>query len=81
MRAGTTFTIEPMVNAGAAEVVMLADNWTIVTEDQTLSAHFEHTIAVTAKGPRILTLPTDRRAAWALTTPNPEARVHKRALV
>ena len=54
---GTTIAIEPMVNAGAAEVTVQPDGWTTVTADGSLSAHFEHSIAVTADGPVILTLP------------------------
>jgi methionyl aminopeptidase len=49
--------IEPMVNAGSAEVRVLDDGWTAVTADGALSAHFEHTVAVTENGPDILTLP------------------------
>ena len=48
--------IEPMVNAGRHEVVLGDDGWTITTKDGSLSAHWEHTVAVTADGPRILTL-------------------------
>jgi len=44
-----------MVNAGGADVRMLADGWTVVTADASLSAHVEHTVAVTEQGPRILT--------------------------
>jgi methionyl aminopeptidase len=44
-----------MVNAGGWETKLLADDWTVVTADGTLSAHFEHTIAVTESGPEILT--------------------------
>jgi methionyl aminopeptidase len=52
---GMVIAIEPMVNAGKAAVKVLADGWTAVTKDGTLSAHFEHTVAVTADGPWILT--------------------------
>lgn len=52
---GMTMAIEPMVNAGGHEVVVLDDGWTAVTMDGTLSAHFEHTILVTKDQPRILT--------------------------
>jgi methionyl aminopeptidase len=48
--------IEPMVNIGSHKVKVLDDGWTTITEDKTLSAHFEHTIAVTEAGPEILTL-------------------------
>ncbi len=54
---GMTIAIEPMVNAGAAEIRTLEDKWTVVTEDGSLSAHFEHTVAIGENGipPRILT--------------------------
>lgn len=55
--AGMVLAIEPMVNMGGAEVKTLQDNWTVVTQDRSPSAHFEHTVAVTKNGPRILTLP------------------------
>lgn len=55
LQAGMTLAIEPMVNAGGAATRTLADKWTIVTLDGTMSAHFEHTVAVTADGPRVLT--------------------------
>ena len=54
---GMTLAIEPMVNAGVYEVEILRDGWTTVTKDGSLSAHFEHTIAITPDGPVILTLP------------------------
>jgi methionyl aminopeptidase len=54
---GMTFTIEPMVNQGVKEVKTLEDGWTTVTADGKLSAHFEHSIAITPDGPVILTLP------------------------
>ena len=52
---GMVLAIEPMVNAGKASVKVLADGWTAVTRDGSLSAHFEHTVAVTAGEPWILT--------------------------
>jgi methionyl aminopeptidase len=52
---GMVLAIEPMVNAGKAAVKVLRDGWTAVTRDQSLSAHFEHTVAVTAGEPWILT--------------------------
>ena len=52
---GMVLAIEPMVNAGKPAVKVLADGWTAVTRDGSLSAHFEHTVAVTADGPWILT--------------------------
>ncbi len=52
---GMVLAIEPMVNAGRPGVKILPDGWTAVTKDGSLSAHFEHTVAVTADGPRVLT--------------------------
>lgn len=52
---GMTIAIEPMINAGGREVKRLADKWTVVTADHSLSAHFEHTILITADGPVIMT--------------------------
>lgn len=54
---GMTIAIEPMINAGNYAVKVLDDNWTTVTVDGSLSAHFEHSIAITPDGPVILTLP------------------------
>ncbi len=56
LEAGMIICIEPMVNEGRAEVRTLADRWTVVTADQRRSAHFEHTVAVQADGPKILTV-------------------------
>ena len=53
---GMTLAIEPMITAGRPDVVLLEDRWSILTEDGSLSAHFEHTVAVTPEGPRVLTL-------------------------
>lgn len=55
LREGMVIAIEPMVNAGKPGVEVLEDGWTAVTEDGSMSAHFEHTVAVTATGARILT--------------------------
>jgi methionyl aminopeptidase len=55
MEPGLVIAIEPMVNEGGRSIQTLDDEWTVVTADGTLSAHFEHTVAVTAEGPRILT--------------------------
>lgn len=52
---GMTLAIEPMVNIGSYDVRTLLDNWTVVTKDGSLSAHFEHTVAITEVGPEILT--------------------------
>ena len=54
LKAGMVLAIEPMVNAGTYKVRMLTDGWTAVTADGRLSAHFEHTIAITDHGPEIL---------------------------
>jgi methionyl aminopeptidase len=56
LRAGMTIAIEPMVNAGGPGIKTLRDNWTVVTADGSLSAHFEHTIAILSDGPEILTI-------------------------
>lgn len=53
---GLVIAIEPMVNVGGPDVVLAEDGWTVTTRDGSLSAHWEHTVAVTAAGPRILTL-------------------------
>ncbi len=55
LKSGMVLAIEPMINAGGSEVRILEDQWTAVTCDGSLSAHFEHTVAVTPDGPRILT--------------------------
>ena len=55
LKVGMVLAIEPMINAGSHEVKVLKDGWTAVTVDRSLSAHFEHTVAITAKGPEILT--------------------------
>jgi methionyl aminopeptidase len=55
LEPGLVIAIEPMVNMGASEVRTLSDRWTVVTADRRLSAHFEHTVAVTENGPRVLT--------------------------
>ena len=54
LQTGMVLAIEPMVNAGAADVVTLDDQWTVVTADRKLSAHFEHTVAIGADGPEVL---------------------------
>jgi methionyl aminopeptidase len=55
-----TIAIEPMITAGRPDVYVHDDDWSISTEDGSLAAHFEHTVAITAAGPRILTLSGDR---------------------
>lgn len=57
LRPGMVFTIEPMINAGGYETKLLADGWTVVTADGSRSAQFEHTIALTADGTMVLTVP------------------------
>lgn len=55
LKVGMVIAIEPMINAGKPEVRVLQDGWTAVTTDRSLSAHFEHTVAITEKGPVVLT--------------------------
>ncbi len=55
LRPGMALAIEPMVNEGVADIKTLPDNWTVVTSDGKLSAHFEHTVAITENGPEVLT--------------------------
>ena len=55
LKPGMTFALEPMVNMGTYLTEVLDDNWTVATEDRKLSAHFEHTVAITEDGPEILT--------------------------
>jgi methionyl aminopeptidase len=57
LKPGMVFAVEPMVNAGGPATRVLEDGWSVVTADGRLSAHFEHTIAVTDDGPEVLTLP------------------------
>jgi methionyl aminopeptidase len=56
---GQVLAIEPMVNVGGPDVVIRPDGWTVVTKDGSLSAHFEHTVAVGPEGPEILSVPGD----------------------
>jgi methionyl aminopeptidase len=60
---GMTFAIEPMITAGGPEVVLHDDEWSISSADGSLAAHFEHTVAITADGPRILTAATSKVAS------------------
>ena len=55
LRPGMTIAIEPMITMGSYATRTLKDKWTVVTQDGSLSAHFEHTVAITDEGPRILT--------------------------
>jgi methionyl aminopeptidase len=61
LREGMVFTIEPMLNRGRRKVRTEADGWTVVTKDGSLSAQFEHTVAVTASGVSVLTLRADEQ--------------------
>ncbi len=65
---GMTFTIEPMINAGRHEVRTLADEWTVVTRDRSLSAQWEHTVLVTETGVEVLTLRASEAEAFAKVT-------------
>ena len=56
--AGMTIAIEPMINAVGEDVKVLPDGWTVLTKSGSLSAHFEHSVAITSEGPVILTMPT-----------------------
>ena len=56
LKVGMVVAIEPMINAGSHQVKVLSDGWTAVTVDHSLSAHYEHTVAITANGPEILTV-------------------------
>ena len=61
LRPGMTLAIEPMVNAGRCEVEWQDDDWTVVTEDGSLSAHYENTVLITDGEPEILTLTEDEK--------------------
>jgi methionyl aminopeptidase len=67
LSVGMTFAIEPMINAGGPDIYLHDDDWSISTVDGALSAHFEHTVAITDEEPRILT--TDKNRAGALLLP------------
>jgi methionyl aminopeptidase len=61
LRAGMTLAVEPMINLGAPEVLWMDDEWTVVTEDLSLSAHYENTILITEKEPEILSLTAEEK--------------------
>jgi methionyl aminopeptidase len=63
MQEGLVIAIEPMVNMGDRAIRTLSDGWTVVTQDGQMSAHFEHTVAVTADGPRVMTTVPSRTSA------------------
>jgi methionyl aminopeptidase len=67
MKPGMTFTIEPMINLGKKFTKLLKDNWTVITQDGSLSAQFEHTILVTEEGHEILTLRPDEEINFKST--------------
>ena len=71
LREGLVIAIEPMVNIGSRRIRTQDDEWTVVTADGSLSAHFEHTVAVTEEGPRVLT----PRPAGTAATRKGEAEV------
>ncbi|MBQ2706303.1 MAG: type I methionyl aminopeptidase [Agathobacter sp.] len=66
LRAGMTLAVEPMINMGTHEVLWLDDEWTVVSEDLSLSAHYENTILITDGKPELLTLTESEKAAGAL---------------
>ena len=66
LRAGMTLAVEPMINRGTHEVLWLDDDWTVITEDLSLSAHYENTILITEGKPELLTLTESEKAAGAL---------------
>jgi methionyl aminopeptidase len=67
--AGLVLAVEPMFNLGSAETEVLDDDWTVVTADGSLSAHWEHTVAITEEGPWVLTARSDE-PAWPLAEPH-----------
>ena len=71
LRPGMFFTVEPMINLGRPHVKVLSDGWTAVTRDRSLSAQFEHTVAVTEDGVEIFTL-----SPQGLDRPGPSAAPH-----
>lgn len=66
LKAGMTLAVEPMINMGRPEVMWLDDEWTVVTEDLSLSAHYENTILITDSKPEILSLTEEEKAAGFL---------------
>lgn len=62
LRKGMVLAIEPMLSRGVADIRTLADGWTVITADRSLSAHFEHTVAITDSGPKVLTIASDSEA-------------------
>jgi methionyl aminopeptidase len=71
LKPGMVLAIEPMVNAGSPDVALLGDGWTVVTTDHSLSAYFEHSVAITTDGPQVLTvLPEGLSARAGAPEPN-----------
>ena len=66
LKPGMTLAVEPMINIGTADVLWMDDEWTVVTEDNSLSAHYENTILITEGKPEILSLTEDEKAAGYL---------------
>ena len=66
LRAGMTLAVEPMINIGTHEVLWLDDDWTVISEDSSLSAHYENTILITEGKPELLTLTESEKAEGAL---------------
>ncbi len=64
LKPGMTFAVEPMINVGSPNVVWMDDEWTVVTEDETLSAHYENTIIIRDGRPEILTLTESEKGLW-----------------
>jgi len=75
IRPGLTLAIEPMIAAGGYEVEILDDGWTAITRDRSLSAHYEHTVAMTENGPEILSArpPADARPGGGVPKEGPHA--------
>ena len=66
LRVGMALAIEPMLTLGRRQTEVLDDDWTVVTVDGSHAAHFEHSIAITADGPKVLTAPRDDERALAI---------------
>ncbi|MGZ5495695.1 MAG: M24 family metallopeptidase, partial [Candidatus Aminicenantales bacterium] len=69
IRTGMTLAIEPMIAAGSYDIEILADGWTAVTRDRSLAAHYEHTVAMTANGPEVLSARTPDTARPGIRLP------------
>jgi methionyl aminopeptidase len=65
LRSGMALAIEPMITRGGWQVAELDDGWTVITVDRSRAAHFEHTVAITPDGPRVLTAREEERAEKA----------------